>query len=582
MAEYSLARQTMSLGSHDAELQKLAAAWDSAENVAKLWNRDASLFSNADEAKWMAWLDIVDKQLADTTPLVKAAADAAHGNDGKPFAYCVVLGMGGSSLCPEVMARTFGRKEGAPELLVLDSTVPAQVKKLDALVPTAGAMFIVASKSGGTIEPNSFKQHFFDRTTQSLGLGGAGKHFVAITDPGTKMEQIAQGDKFRAVYYGLPQIGGRFSALSNFGMIPAASAGVDVVGFLEAARVMVRACGPDMKVKDNPGVLLGLALGSLAQSGRDKLTVIASPGIGTLGAWLEQLIAESTGKRGKGIVPVDGEKLAAPASYGDDRVFVYSRLESAPNAEQDAAVAALKAAGRPVVTIDVPTTMHLGQEFFRWEIATAVAGSVLEINPFDQPDVESAKIAARSLMEAYEKSGSLPSEEPILTAGDVKLFTDSVNAAALMQSAGDKASDAAAIVKAHLARIQPGDYFAVNAYIEMVDEHDEHLQAIRNAVRDKKLVATTVGYGPRFLHSTGQLHKGGPNSGVFLQITSDDASDLPIAGQKYTFGILKAAQAQGDFAVLAERDRRILRVHLGSDVVAGLRRLRHWIEGALA
>ncbi|MGC3968881.1 MAG: bifunctional transaldolase/phosoglucose isomerase [Pirellulales bacterium] len=580
MADYPLASQTLSLGRYEADVQSLVKTWDDAGNVARLWKRDASLFSGADEAHWMAWLDIVDEQLKDISHLQRAAEDAVQSNAGKPFASVVVLGMGGSSLCPEVMALTFGEKAGHPKLLVLDSTVPAQVRALDQKLEMKNTVFVVASKSGGTIEPNSFKQYFFDRSVQSQGLEGAGKHFIAVTDPGTKMQKIAEGDKFRAIYYGLPEIGGRFSALSNFGMIPAASSGIDVVGFLTCAQVMVRACGANVAAKDNPGVSLGLALGQLAKSGRDKLTLITSPGISGLGAWLEQLIAESTGKLGKGIVPVDGERVADPSAYGNDRVFVYSRLAAAPDSAQDAAVAKLRDAGHPVITIDVPTTLHLGQEFFRWELATAAAGAVLGINPFDQPDVESAKIVARSLMEAYEKSGSLPSDEPILSEGDVKLFTDSNNAKALKSAAGDKA-DAAALVKAHLARVGAGDYFAINAYIEMIHAYDEPIQAMRHTVRNAKKSATTVGYGPRFLHSTGQLHKGGPNNGVFLQITSDDAEDLPIPGQKYTFGILKAAQAQGDFAVLAERDRRILRVHLGADVAAGLAKLKSWVEAAL-
>jgi len=580
MLEHALASQNFALGKYDANVQAAADAWQRDGKVARLWRCDPTIFSNADEARWMGWLEIVDYQLTDVGPLREAATYAAGGHPGG-FQNVVVLGMGGSSLCPEVMARTFGRKTGYPELLVLDSTVPAQIHKLDSKLITKSTLFIVASKSGGTIEPNSFKQYFFDRSTQAVGVAGAGQHFVAVTDPGTKMQAIAEADHFHDIYFGLPEIGGRFSALSNFGMIPAACAGIDVVSFLECAHVMVKACGADVTATQNPGVMLGLALGTLALEGRDKLTVVASPGIDGLGGWLEQLIAESTGKLGKGIVPVDGEALAAPSAYGSDRVFVYSRLASAPDAAQDKAVEALRSAGFPVITIELPSILHLGQEFFRWEIATAVIGSVLGINPFDQPDVESAKVAAKSLMAAYEENGKLPSETPITSGQGLQLCTDAMNAGALEQTAGGL-HDVAAVIKAHLSRIAPGDYFAIHAYIEMIDNHDVDLQAIRNAIRDKKQVATTVGYGPRFLHSTGQLHKGGPNTGVLLQITSDDAEDLPIPNQKYTFGVLKAAQAQGDFAVLAERGRRILRVHLGSDVKAGLTKLRAIILAALA
>lgn len=580
MLDHALASQSFALGQYDAGVQAAADAWQRDDKVARLWRCDPTIFSNADEARWMGWLEIVDYQLTDVGPLREAATHAAGGKEGG-FQHVVVLGMGGSSLCPEVMARTFGKKSGYPELLVLDSTVPAQIRKLDSKLITKSTLFVVASKSGGTIEPNSFKQYFFDRATQAVGITDAGQHFVAVTDPGTKMQAIAEADHFHDIYYGLPEIGGRFSALSNFGMIPSACAGIDVVSFLECAHVMVKACGADIEAKQNPGIMLGIALGTLALAGRDKLTVIASPGIDGLGAWLEQLIAESTGKHGKGIVPVDGEVIGSPEVYGDDRVFVYSRLASAPDAAQDSAVEKLRAAGHPVITIELPSILHLGQEFFRWEIATAAIGSVLGINPFDQPDVESAKIAAKSLMAAYEENGKLPAESPITGEPGFQLFTDAMNTGALEQAAGGL-DDVAAVIKAHLDRVGPGDYFAINAYIEMVDVHDVDLQAIRNAVRDKKHAATTVGYGPRFLHSTGQLHKGGPNTGVFLQITSDDAEDLPIPNQKYTFGVLKAAQAQGDFAVLAERGRRVLRVHLGSDVKAGLTKLRSIVLAALA
>lgn len=576
MAEIELSRQTFALGRYAADVQKAIDDWTASGKVARLWKKDKPLWSNADEDRWLGWLDIVDVQLADLGPLEKATADARSSG----AKHVVVLGMGGSSLCPEVMARTFGTKPGYPQLLVLDSTVPAQVRTLDAKLDPTTTLFIVASKSGSTIEPNSFKQFFFERTAKTAGIDHAGTRFIAVTDPGTHMQRVAEGDKFRAIYYGKPDIGGRFSALSNFGMIPAACSGIDVPAFLRTTHAMVKACGADVPASANPGVQLGLLLGTLAKAGRDKLTVIASPGIAALGCWLEQLLAESTGKKGIGIVPVDGERVGAPNKYGDDRVFAYSRLVGGADAAQDDAVAALKAAGHPVVTIDVPSTMHIGQEFYRWEIATAAAGAVMGINPFDQPDVESAKIAAKSLMAAFESTGKLPEETPITTDRGLKLFTDDKNAAALRSAAGGL-TDAAAVIKAFIGRIGAGDYFAVNAYVEMNDANDAEIQPLRHAVRDAKRVATTVGYGPRFLHSTGQLHKGGANNGVFLQITCDDATALPIPGQKYDFGVLKSAQAQGDFAVLAERGRRILRVHLGTDVKAGLKTVRELVQASL-
>jgi transaldolase / glucose-6-phosphate isomerase len=391
---------------------------------------------------------------------------------------------------------------------------------------------------------------------------------------------VAEGDHFLHVFFGRPSIGGRYSALSNFGMVPGAAIGMDTKKFLSRAAEMVRACGPGTSVEENPGAALGIILGTAANAGRDKVTIITSPGISDLGAWLEQLLAESTGKIGKGIIPVDREALTSPDIYGDDRVFAYVRLENGVDADQEAKVAAIEKAGHPVVRITIADTYELGAEFFRWEIATAVAGAIIGINAFNQPDVEASKIATRNLTSEYEKTGSLPAEKPILEDSGVKLFTDDKNAADLAKAAGGDKS-LVGYLKAHLSRIKARDYFAVLGYIQMNAEHEQSLQKIRHAVRDKKHVATCLGFGPRFLHSTGQAYKGGPNSGVFLQITCDDAVELPVPGQKYTFGIVKAAQARGDFQVLAERGRRALRVHLGSNLKAGLATLEAAVQKAL-
>jgi transaldolase/glucose-6-phosphate isomerase len=394
------------------------------------------------------------------------------------------------------------------------------------------------------------------------------------------MQQVAEADRFRAIFYGRPSIGGRYSALSNFGMVPAAVMGLDIKTFLDRAAEMVRACGENTSVEENPGVMLGIILGSAALARHDKVTIITSPGISDLGAWLEQLIAESTGKLGKGIIPVDREHLGAPEAYGNDRVFVHIRLESEPDADHETKVAALEKVGHPVVRIVMADTYDLGQEFFRWEIATAVAGSILGINAFNQPDVEASKVATRTLTTEYEKTNSLPAEKPVMEDGGIKVFTDEKNAAALAKAVGD-AKSLDGYLKAHLDRIRSGDYFAVLGYIPMNSEHESALQKIRHAVRDQKRVATCLGFGPRFLHSTGQAYKGGPNSGVFLQITCDDAADLPVPGQKYTFGVVQAAQARGDFQVLAERGRRALRLHLGPDVKAGLATVSAAVKKAL-
>lgn len=561
-----LSRQTLALGDYADAVDAQLDDWRAAGKVRRLWDRDASLWSNDDEASWLGWLDIVaswNKHGA----ILDTVAERTRGND---IDHVVVMGMGGSSLCPDVLRHTFPRGKGHPELLVLDSTVPAQVTRVREQINPARTLFIVPSKSGGTIEPNSFKAYFWDETPEPAA------HFMTITDPGTKLDELSQEEGVSLIAYGDPTVGGRFSALSAFGMVPAAALGIDVPDFLARTQHMVDACGPFVPPAQNPGIALGVALGTLAQQGRDKLTIIASPGIASLGGWLEQLIAESTGKDDRGIVPIDGEALAAPDQYGTDRVFAYVRLADAADSDQDAAVDALEAAGQPVIRIELSDASDLGQEFFRWEIATAVAGAILDINPFNQPDVEAAKIAARKLMASYEETGALPEQKPFFEADGIALHADERNRSAL---SGD---DLVSYLRAHLARISSGDYFAINAYLEMNDEHDALLQPIRTAVRNATHAPTTLGYGPRFLHSTGQLHKGGSNCGVFVQLTADDANDVAIPGQRYTFGVLKDAQAQGDFDVLAERNRRALRIHLGSDVPAGLRSLAQAFEQALA
>ena len=553
-----------------------AADWQSSGKMKRLWQRDATLWTGSDEANWLGWLDIIDEQIAQHDQLAKLAKEV----QARGFEHVLLLGMGGSSLCPEVLRLTFGRTTHFPNLHVLDSTDPAQVKAFEHQIDIPKTLFIVSSKSGSTLEPNIFKQYFFERAKQAVGAVKVGSQFMAITDPGSKMQQVAEGDRFLHVFFGRPSIGGRYSALSNFGMVPAAVMGVDTKRFLSRAAEMARACGPDAAVDENPGAALGIILGTAANAGRDKVTIITSPGISDLGAWLEQLLAESTGKVGKGIIPVDRETLAAPDAYGNDRVFVYVRLESGADADQDAKVAAIEKAGHPVVRIAMADIYGLGAEFFRWEIATAVAGSIIGINAFNQPDVEASKIATKSLTSEYEKTGSLPAEKPVVEDGGIRLFTDEKNAAELAKAAGGDKS-LAGYLKAHLARIKAGDYFAVLGYIQMNGEHEQALQALRHLVRDKKRVATCLGFGPRFLHSTGQAYKGGPNSGVFLQITCDDSVELPVPGQKYTFGVVKAAQARGDFQVLADRSRRALRVHLGSNVKAGLAALQAAVLKAL-
>ena len=547
--------------------------WKMAGKVRRLWGRVASLWTGEDEGDWLGWLGITEDQLAHKQRFEEVAADIKAAG----FKHALLLGMGGSSLCPEVLKMTFGKIDGFPELFVLDSTDPAQVKTFESKIDLAKTIFIVSSKSGSTLEPNIFKQYFFERVKQVVGPKEVGHRFIAITDPGSKFEQIAQADGFRYIFHGVPSIGGRYSALSDFGMIPAAVMGIDAPRFLDRADVMAISCSACSPIEKNPGALLGLILGVADRNKRDKITLVASPKIYDLGAWLEQLLAESTGKDGKGVIPVDREPLGPPEVYGNDRVFAYIRDIKNADSAQDKAIEALSAAGHPVVRIAVSDIYNLGQEMFRWEFATAVAGSVIGINPFNQPDVEASKIATKKLTSEYEKTGSLPAEKPFFEEGGVSLFSDEANVTALNSAVGSSRS-LKSYLKAHIDRIGEGDYFALLAYIEMNQAHEDALQKMRVAVRDKTKAATCVGFGPRFLHSTGQAYKGGPNTGVFLQITCTDKVDVPVPGQKFTFGVVKAAQARGDFQVLVERKRRALRVHL-ADVESGLKTLQAALTG---
>jgi transaldolase/glucose-6-phosphate isomerase len=553
------------------------AEWRAQGKVRRLWGRDASLWTGKDEAHWLGWLGVTNDQLAHIERLT-ALADVAR---SAGFSHVLLLGMGGSSLGPEVIKLTFGKIPGFPELHVLDSTDPAQARAFENKVDLKNTLFIVSSKSGSTLEPNIFTQYFFDRVAQLVGKQAAGQRFVAITDPGSKLQQLAERDGFRHVFFGWPDIGGRYSVLSDFGLVPAAVMGVDVAKLLDRTEAMVSACMPSVPVGENPGVVLGAILGVAARNfGRDKVTIIASPGLRALGAWLEQLLAESTGKAGTGLIPIDREPLGTPDVYGHDRLFVYLRLLATPDAPQDRAIVDLQRVGHPVVRIEVDDPYDLGEEFFRWEIATAVAGSILGIHPFDQPDVEASKSVTRSLTTEYERTGALPAETPLFIGDGIKLFTDEENANAL-RGLLDGEPTLAGYLTAHLNRLAASDYFALLAYIEMNEAHEQVLQAMRLAVRDARRVATCVEFGPRFLHSTGQAYKGGPNTGVLLQITCDDAVDVPVPGRRYTFGVVKAAQARGDFQVLVERNRRALRVHLGSDVAGGLATLHHALTAAL-
>ncbi|MCG4273115.1 bifunctional transaldolase/phosoglucose isomerase [Acetobacter senegalensis] len=555
----------------ETAVQKGLKDWCKDGTIRKLWNKDASVWTGGEEAKWLKWLDTVDERLAHVAELESFQAEVK----ARGFKQVLLMGMGGSSLGPEVLAETFGKHEGFGHLYVLDSTDPQQVATYAKKIDPANTLFIVASKSGGTLEPNIMLAYFHDLAKKALGEK-VGSHFVAITDPGSKLEALAEKEGFWKIFAGEPQIGGRYSVLSNFGLVPAAASGIPVKLFLEDALRGVRMSDASVPPAQNPGVLLGTILGVAAtQFGHDKLTVIATPQIADFGAWLEQLVAESTGKHGKGIIPIDEETLGGPKRYGTDRLFVYLRLAPEHRHEQDEAIATLIDAGQPVVTITLHSKRQIAQEFFRWELATAVAGAFLGIDPFDQPDVEASKVETRKLTDAYNKTGKLPAEQPFAEHGPFAFFADKTNAAAL------KGDSAEAILKAHFDRVKAGDYVALLAYIERDAATREWIQHTRLKIRDAKTVATAAEFGPRFLHSTGQAYKGGPNTGVFLQITADDAHDLPVPGENYSFGVVKAAQARGDFDVLAERGRRALRVHIRGSLKDGLAELAKAVHQAV-
>ncbi len=542
--------------------------------VRRIWRKDAALWKSEGPhqkiiSNSLGWLDVANKMkgVADD---VKAFAERVRGPLG--FKHVMLCGMGGSSLCPEVLRRTFGKIEGYPELLVLDSTDPDTLAYFERQIDLQSTLFIIASKSGTTTEPLSFYKYWYDRV--SSVKENPGENFVAVTDPGTKMEADATRDRFLRTFLNPSDIGGRYSALSYFGIVPAALMGVDIEKLLERAERVVHACASVVPATENPGARLGAAIAECAKSGRDKLTVVADARIESFGLWVEQLIAESTGKEGRGIVPVAGEPLGPPSIYGDDRLFLSISVGEL-DGETEKRLKALEAAGHPVIYRTLTDAYDLGEEFFLWEFATAFAGQRLGINPFDQPNVQESKDATKELLDGYKSEGKLTGQEPVLQNDSLAVFADDKTRAELSSSSIPD------LIRAHLTRAKPGDYIALLNYFEETPEHDEALQKIRTSLRDTTLCATTTGYGPRFLHSTGQLHKGGPDSGLFIQLTATDAIDLAVPGEPYTFSILKQAQAQGDFRSLSSRDRRAIRIDLGADTIGGLRRLEEIMSEVL-
>ncbi|MCL4303283.1 MAG: bifunctional transaldolase/phosoglucose isomerase [Anaerolineae bacterium] len=558
----------MSLDGYQHTVDVRLKAWEAAKVAARIWDKEGTVWvSDPDKAAQtpeltnrLGWLSMGQEMLADTDNLAAFAAEIIAAG----FQQVILLGMGGSSLAPEVFMHTFGsspsNKGGSLPLTVLDSTNPEQVAAVAASVADpAKTLFLVSSKSGGTIETLSAFKYFYQVVGQVKD--NPGENFVALTDPGSGLEKLAKEKNFRRIFSTPKEVGGRYSALTYFGLVPAALVGVDVPRLLRRANTMAEACRNS--AAHNPGLQLGAVMGELALAGRDKVTLFASPRIAAFGVWAEQLIAESTGKHGTGILPVADEAIAEPLHYGNDRLFVYLRLAGDDNVELEGKINVLEAAGHPVIRIYMDELEDLGQEFFRWEMATAVAGAALKINPFDQPNVESAKIKARDLMAEFDRSGQLPVITPTLDYDDIDVYGPAMG------------ETVATSLRAFLTQFRPGDYVAIMAYLPYEAEIDAALNQLRLRLRDGLRAATTVGYGPRFLHSTGQLHKGDANKGLFIQITHTPATDVEIPGEKYTFATLHAAQAQGDYNALQENGRRLIRFHIerGQELSGAIRRL---------
>ena len=561
-------------------VEKEAAAWSPAGLLGRLWQRDPTVWTGGDEGRWLGWLDVPQPDGAEVRRL-EAFVDQAR-RDG--FVSTALLGMGGSSLCPEMLQRIFGRAGGI-ELRVLDSTDPAQLRRFEAQIDLDRTLFVVSSKSGTTLETSLLHAHFFERVRQRAGSESAGARFVAVTDAGSALDRLATDRGFRAVFHGEASIGGRYSALSYFGLLPAALLGIDLRLLLDRARAMAEACGSESPAASNPGVQLGLWLGLAARAGRNKTTLVTAPGLDGLGAWIEQLLAESTGKDGVGIIPVDGERTDDPAIYRDDRLFVSTALGDEPDEGCESVLSALARAGHPVVRLHAHDRYDVGAECFRWELATAVAGAVLGVHPFNQPDVEASKVATRAITSEGPGSDRAAAGGPVAElawdAGVIRAYAARPYSAALRRSVGAEAP-LAQWGAAHIRRLRPGSYFAVLAYLEMCEPYRRILEDLRHQVRAATGVATAVGFGPRFLHSTGQAHKGGPADGLFLILTCADVIDVAAPDGALTFGTVKEAQAAGDCAVLAARRRRWLRLHLDGEVGSGLAAVAALVAEALA
>jgi glucose-6-phosphate isomerase len=570
MPSSSISPATYHLGQYQDAITAEINALNSNNFTAGFWQKEATLWTDSAEGQesirsFMGWLRVAEtmqKAVPEITAFVQEVKAAG-------FEHVVVMGMGGSTMAPIVFEKSFPAGQGLP-VSVLDTTDPGTVQQIEQSVPLEKTLFIVASKSGTTAEPLAFGDYFYAKLKELKG-DKAGENFVAITDPGSKFVTNATNEGYRKIFLNFAEVGGRFSALTYFGLVPAALYGINIAELLDRAVAMMQACGSEGDVQDNPGLQLGATMGVLSKEGRDKLTLVVPEKLHDLGLWLEQLLAESTGKEGKGVLPVAGEPLGTPEVYGHDRLFVYVGYEDTPDTENRQKLQALQDAGHPVVTILMKEPLDLGAEFFRWEVATAVAGAVLRINPFDQPNVQESKTATDRVMKVVQEQGHLPAGPAAAAEADgVSYFTDA------------KGDGAVGTLKAFFAQAKAGDFVNLQAYLTESDAITAELQAFRKLVQEHLHLATTSGYGPRFLHSTGQYHKGGPNTGLFVQFTHQSPVELPLPGRSYSFGTFENAQAQGDLETLQQYKRRTLHIDLGGDAEASLPKVVAALQAALA
>ncbi len=565
--------QRINLGDYGPEVEKRIDSLEKDDFVARLWQKDATLWGADPQGQAvirnaLGWLHVAEKMAEN----VKELTDFAQEVKNAGFSHVVHMGMGGSSLAPLAFQRIFAETEHGLGLIVLDTTDPVTIADIEKRVPLKNTLFIVASKSGTTAEPLAFMEYFFEKVN-AVKNNNAGENFAAVTDPKTPLADLARKRNFRRVFLNFEDIGGRFSALSYFGLVPAALLGIDVAEHLARSLKMKHACESNPSIRENPGVQLGALLGQLADQGRNKVTFLVSPAISTLAIWLEQLLAESTGKNGTGLLPVAGEPTGYPAVYGNDRVFVHIRIKNEIDERLDRSVEQLRKAGQPVVTIEMADRTDLSQEFFRWEIATATAGAVLGINAFDQPNVQESKDNTNRLLKLVEEKGRLPEEKPTFTDGLLGLYgKEDVSLRSITEG----------LIRFFHGQISPGDYVAILAYLTEETATDVILENIRQTLQSRLHIATTMGYGPRYLHSTGQFHKGGPNTGIFLLLTTDPSDDMSIPGKPYTFGVFRQAQAKGDLEALQKHGRRVLRIHLLEHPGRALLQLQESIDTALA